>query len=54
VTPEERAALFERTANYRHGYDDGRAAGIWAGRLQGGLAAAIVITILTVAHYLLG
>src|SRR5271155_3972508 len=35
VTPEERAALFERTTNYRHGYDDGKSAGISAGRLPG-------------------
>src|ERR1039457_6703208 len=34
VTPEERAALFERTTNYRHGYDDGKSAGIRIGRFQ--------------------
>jgi hypothetical protein len=52
MTPEERAALFERTANYRHGYDDGRSAGISAGRLQGLLAAAFVAAILLGAYFL--
>ena len=52
MTPEERAALFERTANYRHGYDDGRSAGIWSGRLQGFGIAAVLVAILAGARYL--
>jgi hypothetical protein len=54
VTPEERAALYERTANYRHGYDDGKSAGIWAGRLQGLAIAVALAAALVIAHYLLG
>jgi len=53
VTPEERAALYERTANYRHGYDDGKAAGIWTGRLQGLAIAAALAAALAIAYYLL-
>jgi hypothetical protein len=53
VTPEERAALYERTANYRHGYDDGKSAGIWAGRLQGLAIAGALAVALAVAYYLL-
>jgi hypothetical protein len=52
VTPEERAALYERTANYRHGYDDGKAAGIVSGRLQGLLAAIVIVVILAAAYLL--
>ena len=52
MTPEERAALFERTANYRHGYDDGRSAGISAGRLQGLAIAGALAAVLIVARYL--
>jgi tetrahydromethanopterin S-methyltransferase subunit F len=52
MTPEERAALFERTANYRHGYDDGLSAGIWTGRLQGLAIAAVLAVVLIAARYL--
>jgi hypothetical protein len=52
VTPEERATLFERTANYRHGYDEGKSAGVWIGRLQVLSAVMFLAAILAVAHYL--
>jgi hypothetical protein len=54
VTPEERAALYERTANYRHGYDDGKSAGLRTGRLQGLAIAGALAAALAIAHYLLG
>jgi hypothetical protein len=53
VTPEERAALFERTASYRHGYDDGKREGVWIGRLQVLAIAVILAVALMVARYLL-
>ena len=53
MTPEERAALYERTANYRHGYDDGKAAGITSGRLQGLAIAGALAVAAAVAYYLL-
>jgi hypothetical protein len=48
VTPEERAALYERTAN-----DDGKSAGIWTGRLQGLAIAGALVAALAIAYYLL-
>jgi hypothetical protein len=52
MTPEERAVLFERTANYRQGYDDGKFAGIWIGRLQVLVAAFVLAAALAITHYL--
>ena len=52
MTPEERAALFERTANYRHGYEDGKSTGLWIGRLQALAIAAALAAILAAARYL--
>jgi tetrahydromethanopterin S-methyltransferase subunit F len=53
VTPEERAAFFERTTNYRLGYEDGKSAGVWTGRLQGLVAGAVLAATLAIVRYLL-
>jgi hypothetical protein len=53
MTPDERAALFERTANYRLGYDDGKSAGLSIGRLQGALAVIILVAAVELGRYLL-
>jgi hypothetical protein len=53
MTPEERAKLFERTGSYREGYDDGKSAGVRAGRLQILLIVAIAAAGTAVVRYLL-
>jgi hypothetical protein len=53
VTPEERAKLFERTGSYREGYDDGKSAGIWIGRLQILLIVVIAAAAFAAVRYLL-
>jgi hypothetical protein len=53
VTPEERAALFERTASYRYGYDDGKREGVRIGRIQVIATGIILTAALSVAYYLL-
>jgi len=53
VTPEERAAFFERTTNYRLGYEDGKSAGVWIGRFQGLLTGVVLAATLAIARYLL-
>jgi hypothetical protein len=53
VTPEERTTLFERTTNYRHGYEDGKSAGVWIGRFQVLLVGVALFAAIAMARYFL-